>query len=369
MLLQIALSFVGGMTPQLARRIPESGLTLEDFFEADNHSLSMALGLASGETIDRMARDEARFRAEKEMEFISRHNIRAYSILSDDYPWRLADIDKAPVVLYKLGDADLDASKMISVVGTRRATLYGTGYVRQLVEGLSPYFPELTVVSGLALGIDTAAHEAALSSSLPTVAVVAHGLNSIYPASNRDLARRIVASGGAILSEYPFGEHPYRRRFLERNRIVATMTDAVLVAESAIKGGAMSTAAVASSYGREVLALPGRLGDEMSAGCNLLIRSQKASMAGDAADVMATLGWQPETLGVNVRQRNLFPELKGDEKMVYDVLRFSAEPVPLDALCARTGLPVHQMMSVLGEMEFDGIVERHPGNRYSVMAY
>lgn len=367
--LGVALSFVPGMTTAMARHISESGMSLEEFFEADGRTLTERLQLKDGARFDKTHRDEAIFRARKEQEFMDRHHVRAYCVLDDDYPFRLADNDKAPLVLYKLGTADLDAAKMLSIVGTRRATQYGARYVQTLVSGLAPYFPGLTIVSGLALGIDSFAHAAALEAGLPTIGVVAHGLNTIYPVSNRSLAARMIASGGAVLSEYPSGTPIYRGRFLERNRIVATMTDAVLVAESADKGGAMSTAAVASSYGRELLALPGRIGDEMSAGCNRLIRSGKAMMAGSVADVMTSLGWQPENFKIETKQRNLFPELSGNEKIIYDCLRFGSEGMQVDAIRERTGLPIHSLMASLGDMELDGIIERLPGNRYALVNY
>ncbi len=368
-LLGMALSFVPGMNARFVRHMEESGLTVEEFFSSSQQELSMRLSVATGDYLDRMVRDEARFKAEKEAEFMHRHGIVSFSLTDEDYPSRLADIDKAPVTIYRLGNANLDSEKMLSIVGTRHATRYGTGYVASLLDQMSAYFPDLVVISGLALGIDSAAHESALRNSLPTVAVVAHGLNTIYPSQNRDLARRIVASGGAIVSEYPSGTQPYRSRFLERNRIVATMTDAVLVAESAEKGGAMSTAAVAHSYGRELLALPGRIGDDMSAGCNRLIRSQKAIMAGNAAEVIAALGWTPKNVKVAPKQRDLFPELTGNDKLIYDFLRFSQEPAPVDAIRERTGIPIHELMASLGEMEFDGIVDRLPGNRFSLISY
>ena len=365
----MALSFVPGMCARFVRHLEEAGVGPEEYFSSAQKELSARLNVPVGPMLDRMVRDEALFRARKESEFMERHGILPFSLTDGDYPSRLTDIDRAPVTLYRLGNADLDADRMLSIVGTRHATAYGVRYVGKLVEDLAPYFPDMVIVSGLALGIDSAAHEAALNAGLPTVAVVAHGLNTIYPAQNRDLAKRILAAGGAIVSEYPQGVTPYRSRFLERNRIVATMTDAVLVAESADKGGAMSTAAVASSYGRELLALPGRIGDEMSAGCNRLIRSQKALMAGSAADMMSMLGWQPKSVPVAPKQRDLFPELGGEQKLIYDALRQSGEAMPVDALRERTGVPIHALMAHLGEMEFDGILERLPGNRFSLIPY
>lgn len=368
-LLGMALSFVPGVNASFVRHMEEAGVGAEEFFSSGQQELNVRLGVKGNAIIDRMVRDEALFKARKEAEFMSRHGIVSFSLTDDDYPSRLTDIDKAPVTIYRLGRMDLDADRMMSIVGTRHATSYGMRYVGKLVDELAVYFPGLVIVSGLALGIDSAAHEAALKAGLPTVAVVAHGLNTIYPAQNRDLAKRIIAAGGALISEYPSGVTPFRSRFLERNRIVATMTDAVLVAESAEKGGAMSTAAVASSYGRELIALPGRLGDEMSAGCNRLIRSQKALMAGSAADLMSMLGWQPKAIPVAPEQRDLFPELTGPQKLIYDALRQSQAPMAVDAIRERTGLPVHDLIAHLGEMEFDGILERLPGNRFSLIPY
>lgn len=368
-LLGMAMSFVPGTDASLVRHMEASGMTVEEFFTSSKQELSCRLGVKDAPFLDKMVRDEAKFKAGREAEFMERHGIVSFSITDEAYPSRLSDIDRAPVTLFKLGTADLDAEKMFSIVGTRHCTFYGAGYVGSLVEDLASYFPEMVIVSGLALGIDSAAHEAALKAGLPTVAVVAHGLNTIYPAVNRDLARRIVASGGAIVSEYPSGVTPYRSRFLERNRIVATMTDAVLVAESAEKGGAMSTAAVASSYGRELLALPGRIGDDKSAGCNRLIRCQKALMAGSAAEIMSMLGWKTKVVKSAPVQRDLFPELTGKEKSIYDALRFCQEPMPVDALRERTGIPIHELMASLGEMEFDGIIDRLPGNRFSLISY
>lgn len=368
-LLGMALSFVPGMNAPFVRHMQESDLTLEEYFSLSQQELITRLSVRACPAFDRMIRDEAVAKARKEAEFMKRHGIVSLSLTDEDYPSRLSDIDKAPLTLYKLGRADLNAEKIMSIVGTRHATQYGSRYVASFVEDIVAYIPELTIVSGLALGIDSVAHESALKASLPTVAVVAHGLNTIYPSQNRDLARRIIAAGGAIISEYPSGVTPYRSHFLERNRIVATMTDAVLVAESADKGGAMSTAAVASSYGRELFALPGRIGDEMSAGCNRLIRSQKAMMAGSATEIMYMLGWQPKTINVATKERDLFPELTGKEKLIYDCLRFTQEPMAIDSIRERTGIAIHDLMATLGEMEFDGIIERLPGSRYTLISY
>ena len=363
---KIALSLTKGMNAESVRHLSDSGISPEEFFTTDTPALSDRLELLPGHRFERMVRDEALFKARKEYELTLRHNIRPYFLLDEDYPVRLTQITDAPVILYQLGDADINASHIVSVVGTRRPSPYGVDFTGKLITELAEYFPDLTVTSGLAYGIDAAAHKAALDATAATVAVVAHGLDMIYPAAHRELARMILKAGGAIVSEYPFGEKPYRQRFLERNRIVAALADVTVVVESDIKGGAMSTANMAFTYSRDVMALPGRISDQLSAGCNHLIRKEKAHLISCAADLIETTVWQPLDKKINASQRNLFPELDGDPKIIYDTLRFSREPMQLDRIFALTLIPVARLMAALGEMEFDGIIIRHPGNRFSI---
>lgn len=355
-----------GVTPGLVRRIVERGMTLKEFFELDLLSVGDALGLNSRSGFGTNDRSDALYRARQEYEFTSRHSVRVLSLADDDYPWLLGETPDAPVTLYVLGTADLNSQHSASVVGTRRPTQYGLDFCGRFCSDLGGYFPDINIVSGLAYGIDAAAHIAALENGLPTIAVMAHGLDIIYPAGNRELARRIVKNGGAIISEYPSGSTPYAGRFLERNRIVAGLSQLTVVVESALKGGAMSTANLAFGYDREVMALPGRICDEVSAGCNHLIRKEKAHLLTAAADVIELMGWQPLGRHVAPRQRNLFPELEGVAKSIYEILKFEATPVGIDTMHLRTGVGVPELMSALTELEFDGIIARHPGNRYSI---
>ncbi|MDE5712854.1 MAG: DNA-processing protein DprA [Muribaculaceae bacterium] len=363
---KIAFSFLKRTGAQLLRNLADQGIEPEEFFVMDTLELSQVLGTAKGNRFEKAERDEALRRAEKEMELIERHNIRPYFILDSDYPVRLSQIPDAPVILYQLGKTDLDSRHIINIVGTRKPTPYGVDFCKRLVSDLADYFPDMLVVSGLAFGIDATAHSAALSSNLPTAGVVAHGLNMIYPAVHRDLARSMIQSGGCLISEYPFGETPFRQRFLERNRIIAALSDVTIVVESDVKGGAMSTANTAFSYSRDVLALPGRISDRLSSGCNLLIRKQKAHLLSCAADVIEITGWKPLDLNIDVHQRNLFPELDGDPALIYETIRYSKDPMLPDQIHARTLIPMPRLMAALGEMEFDGILLRHPGNRYSI---
>ncbi len=354
------------ISPEMVRALPELGVTPEEFFTMPTPELTGILGISGGKAFEKMERDEALFRARKERDLMERHNIHGHFLLDDDYPVRLSQIPDAPVFLYKLGNASLDGEHVINLVGTRRPTAYGLNFCNTLVSDLAAYFPDLTVVSGLAYGIDAAAHNASLEAKVSTVAVMAHGLNMIYPSTHRDLARAILHNGGAIVSEYPFGEQPYRQRFLQRNRIVAALADATVVAESPIKGGAMSTANLAFSYSREVAALPGRSSDAMSEGCNLLIRKDKAHLVTCAADLIEMLGWQPLNVKIDPKQRNLFPELEGDAGLVYEALKFCQDPMQIDQIRQQTLIPISRLMTTLGELEFDGIIIRHPGNRYSI---
>ena len=362
----VALSMLRGLSPDIVKMFPDVGITVEDFFNLDKNKLKSFLGLSDCEFIEKMRRDEALFKAKKEFEFIKRHKIQCIFLLNPDYPTRLFNISDPPIVLYKVGPGDLDPENIISVVGTRRPTQYGIDFCNDFLEDLSAYFPQLTTVSGLAHGIDSCVHKTSITHNLPTIAVVAHGLNMIYPAQNRPLAHEIIKKGGAIISEYPFGEKPYRQRFLERNRIVAGLSDVTVIVESALKGGAMSTANLAFSYSREVMALPGRISDDTSEGCNHLIRKEKAHLLTSAADIIEVTGWKPMDLPVDAHQRNLFPELEGDSKIIYDILRFNKEPLQLDRLHQLTMIPMAKLMSTLGELEFDGIISRYPGNRYSI---
>lgn len=364
---KIALSFLKGFNSQMLKAMNDEGFSIDDFFENDFRDVLKEVGVKGKVSFDSHSIDKALIDARLEIEKISRHHIKPIFLLDDDYPVRLFEITDAPIVLYKLGKADIDSSHILSVVGTRRPTAYGLDFCKKLISDISGYFPDATVVSGLAFGIDAAAHKESLENSLPTVAVVAHGLDMIYPAMHRTLAQKIIHEGGALLSEYPFGEQPYRQRFLERNRIVAALSDVTIVVESDIKGGAMSTANMAFSYSRDVMALPGRISDSTSAGCNLLIRQEKARLISSAADILEVTGWQPEELKINPTQRNLFPELGGNAKKIYDILRFNnSEPMQLDRLHQLSLIPMPRLMAVLGELEFDGIVIRHPGNRFSI---
>lgn len=363
---KLATVFLDGLTPELVLSFPELGIDAEAFFNLSDSELQAVLGGIKGADFGRYRRDEALNAAAAEMDFIERHSIRMLYVHDDDYPFRLAEIPNPPRVLFVLGNAELSSPHMLSVVGTRRCTRSGMDFCSSFIRELAPMFPDLWIVSGLAYGIDSIGHSEAIEAGRPTAAVLAHGLDTIYPSAHRNLAKEIIESGGALISEYPSKVTPYRSRFLERNRIVAALSDATVVIESEVKGGAMSTANTAFSFNREVFAVPGRPSDIMSSGCNHLIRKNKAHILTSVTDLMEDLAWQPGGIRIESASRCLFPELAGEPKIVYDCLRFRREPMSPDAIHSATTLPVAKVMAALGELEFDGIVCRIAGNRYEL---
>lgn len=365
--LKVAVSMTPGVTADVVRAMCDCGVSLDEFFSLGMQELSDRLGANRLLRLEKVAREEALFKARQEIAFMQKHSIRAVFLGDEDYPPMLYELPDAPVLLYVLGSGTLSPEQALAVVGTRRCTAYGTSFVKSLLADLVLYYPDMAVVSGLAYGIDAAAHTGALENHLQTIAVVAHGLDMMYPAAHRSLARQIVEAGGAIVTEYPRGTTPYQRNFLERNRIVAGLCGATLVVESELRGGAMSTANQAFVNNRDVLALPGRATDLKSAGCNHLIRTNKASMVTCAADVTQITGWVPYTLKSVPKQRNLFPELSGDVASVYNVLKQSAAPMSVDAIHQHTGIGIKDLMPILTEMEFDGMVTKLPGSRYETV--
>ncbi len=363
---KLAFSFLPQGKAEFLRFLEARCVSVDEFFRSDRRELEERLMSEKRLLLpERAILEKALTRARQEQLFMERHNIKGYFFGDDNYPWRLLDIPDAPVMLYVLGDYDFDSEHIMSIVGTRRCTPYGLSQTKKIVSELGGYFPDLGVVSGLAYGIDAAAHTAALECGIPTIAVVAHGLDTIYPASHRDLAKRIVQSGGAIVTEYPSETTPFRKNFLERNRIVAALSEITVVIESALRGGALSTANSAFSYSREVFALPGRAGDEQSEGCNNLIRKGKAALITSSRDIMDITGWHPLVQGARVVQHSLFPEMNDEERRILDLLNQSPEAISVDMIHTRLGIPVKDVMATLGEMEFNGYIIKHPGNRYS----
>jgi len=299
-------------------------------------------------------------KAEKEVAFIKKHDIKPIYFLDKEYPRRLNEIADAPILLFYKGNTDFNVPRLLAVVGTRRATDYGKAVCEKLVEELAPY--NVTIVSGLAYGIDYAAHKAALKAGLPTVGVLAHGLDMIYPSAHRSLAVKMIEQGG-LLTEYTSGTGPEREHFPERNRIVAGITDGLILVETARKGGALITAEISNSYDREVFAVPGRIDDESSAGCNHFIKVNKAFLAESAADIAYYMGWddkQAKPKPAKINLTNLTPK----EKAIVDCIGKNINDI--DTICLELNAPSHEISVQLLEMEFKGLVQAMPGKVYKL---
>ena len=300
--------------------------------------------------------------AEFEMTFMDQNNIKPIYFLDDDYSFRLKQCGDAPILLYTQGTIDLNAKKIISIVGTRRATDYGKHSTERLIEGLSD-FDDVLVVSGLAYGIDIAAHKACLKYNVPTLAVLAHGLDRIYPQLHSQVSKEIQKQGG-LISDFMSGTPPNRENFPKRNRIIAGLADATLVVEARKKGGALITADIANSYSRDVFAVPGRVGDKNSEGCNNLIRRNQAALVQSSVDIGYLMNWDKEVPKNEGKQVSLFLDLEKDEQELMGILA-SKEKLNLDLIALQTKLSIPRIMQVLLQLELKGFVRTLPGNLYA----
>ena len=313
--------------------------------------------------------DDALKRAAAEMEFVDKHQIQALTLNNEAYPARLRECDDAPVILYYKGNADLNQRRVIDIVGTRHCTNYGQDLVRKFITRLKELCPQVLVVSGLAYGIDICAHRQSLGVGYETVGVLAHGLDTIYPYHHRDTAAEMIRHGG-LLTEYMTQTEPMPNNFRQRNRIVAGMSDATIVIESAYKGGALITARIAQDYGRDVLAFPGAVGAPYSEGCNQLIRDNKAGLITSADDFVEAVGWREDVQRQKAEaqgiERQLFPELTAEEQAIVSLLQ-QTNDLQLNILSVKTNIPIGQLTALLFQLEMKGIVRPLAGGTYHLV--
>lgn len=304
--------------------------------------------------------------AEAEIKYMEKHGIQAITISDPRYPARLKECPDAPLILYVKGEIDFNSPRWLSIVGTRKITSYGRKLTAKLVDGLAALTPETVVVSGLAYGTDIEAHLGALRNGMKTVAVLGNPLGYVYPEAHAGYADEIVEKGGAVVSEFHSLCEMQGNNFLRRNRIIAGLSDGTLVVESAFKGGSLSTAACALGYYRDVMAVPGRIGDPMSEGTNQLIRDNRAAMILQPRDILHHLNWDsaPEKKAGPAsapEQPDLFVQLAADERQIFDILQEGGS-VSVDELAVRTGMPASKISALTLAMEINGLVRRAPGN-------
>ncbi len=300
--------------------------------------------------------------AEKEMDFIHQNNIHYLFFKDENYPERLKHCLDGPILLFQRGNVDLQNKRIISIVGTRKATVHGIAFCEKLLEDLSPLDP--VIISGFAYGIDICAQKSAIKHQLQTVGCLAHGLNQIYPRVHQKYVKDIEENGG-FLTDFWSTDIFDRNNFLRRNRIIAGLSEATIVIESAEKGGSLVTADIANSYNREVFAVPGRPADSQSKGCNMLIRSQQAHLLTSAADLVYMLGWQLEET-VKPVQKQLFVELEEEEKKLYGFLKERGKE-QLDLIALNCSIPTFKAATLLLNMELKGVVRPLPGKLFEVV--
>jgi len=298
--------------------------------------------------------------AEEEIAFIQKYKITALFITDKNYPQRLLNCYDSPVILYYKGNADLNSSKIVAIVGTRNNNEYGKSVCEKLVEDLAEQ--NILIVSGLAFGIDSIAHKSALKNNLKTVAVLGHGLDRIYPTQNKSLAKQMIEQGG-LLTDFRSKTNPDKQNFPKRNRIVAGISDAIIIIETGIKGGSLITAELGNGYNKDVFAIPGRTNDTKSEGCNYLIKNNKACLITSADDLLENMSWKEQKKPSVKKQRELFIELTDDEKIIVNILQ-QQEQIHIDELYIKSGLSSSAVASALLTLEMQGVVSSLPGKIY-----
>jgi|YelNatPaOPRAMG01_1025707.scaffolds.fasta_scaffold02094_11 DNA processing protein len=360
----IALTFIKGIGPISAKNLIAFFGSAEPIFNESAHALekipNIGTSLANAIVSQREAALE---RAGTEMDYLQKQHIRAIVYTDPDYPFRLKECDDAPIVIYYDGTISLNDGHFVSFVGTRTPTDYGKSWCYAMIEDLAVKLKNLVIISGLAYGIDITAHKAALKNHIPTIGVVAHGLDRIYPSTHTPIGNKMAQHGG-IISEYPIGTKPDKPNFVQRNRIIAGMSDAIVIVESAARGGALLTADAGNLYNRDVFALPGRVGDLHSEGCNMLIKQNKALLIETSDDLIKIMNW--EATQPAAAQPTLFSSLSQDEQTILMTLR-KFDSIQINLLTIQLKWPVEKLFALLLEMEFKGLIRSLPGNVYQAI--
>jgi len=366
-LYEIALTQLRGVGLLHAKTLMDHFGSAKALWETPDDELK-EIGIIGETLTDPNLRAEALRRAEQEMKFIDSQNIDAISFVSPLYPDSLKQCEDAPITLFRCGRCPLGQPKMVAMVGTRHATSYGKAMADEIVHGISEIDKDVVIVSGLAYGIDIASHKAALKYGLQTIGVVAHGLDMIYPNVHRNEAAAMANGNGAVLTEFMSKTQPIGPNFLQRNRIVAGLCQAVIVVESDYRGGSLSTARLAMEYGREVFAVPGRLSDRYSTGCNNLIAENRAGIFINAEDFMKRMGWMPEPAGKQAQAELIFDdsiELSPEQKRVVEMLKERGE-MQINEIAAALDMPFVDLVAILTELAFDDVITQKPGDIYEL---
>ncbi len=360
LLYQLGLTLVPNIGPVQAKILLQH-CEAEEIFHAKKSFLEKIEGIGTVRAASIVSfRDFSE--AEEEIKFIEKYKIKTLFLTDKDYPQRLLNCYDSPTLLYYKGDADLNASKIIAVIGTRSHTDYAKQVTEKLVKEIAAQ--NVTVISGLAFGVDAIAHKAAMKNNLPTIGVLAHGLDHIYPSEHSGLAKEIIKENGGLLTEFRSNTKPDKHNFPTRNRIVAGMSDATIVIETGVKGGSMITAELANGYNKDVFAFPGKVTDAKSAGCNYLIKNNKAMLLTDAEELLQVMGWEERKKKSEARsQKKLFIELSPDEKIIVDILR-QKDTINIDELNMKSGLSSSAVAAAILSLELQNVMVSLPGKLY-----
>jgi len=357
----LALLRVDGVGDIMAKKLLTHFGNAEAVFKAKSNQIAVVDGV--GSVLLKNFKDKSVFeRANLELEFIHSNNIKASFFQEENYPDRLKHCIDSPVLIFSAGNINLKKKKIISIVGTRQVTSYGMEFCKKLIEDLVPLDP--IIVSGFAYGVDIVAHQLAMEHNLQTIGVLAHGLNQIYPKTHKKYVAKMEENGG-FMTEFWSSSNPDKENFVRRNRIVAGMTEATIVIESADKGGSLITANIANDYNRDVFAVPGRVTDKYSQGCNSLIKTQKANVLTSAADLVYILNWDIENKPKTI-QKQLFVELEPDEQKIYDFLLKNGKEL-LDIIALRCDFPIYKISGTLLNMELKGVIRPLPGKLFEAI--
>ncbi|MCB2197210.1 MAG: DNA-processing protein DprA [Bacteroidetes bacterium] len=362
---KIALSLIPKVGHITAKKLVAYVGSFEGVFKEKKCTLQKIPGIGA-KLSDLIAKADVLTKAEEEIKFINKNNINVLFYLDKHYPERLKNCDDAPILLYTLGKVDLNVQKVISIVGTRKATVEGMSFCEKLVKDLKNREHNPIIVSGLAYGIDATAHNAALKNGLLTIAVLGHGLDIIYPASHKKMARDILTQG-MLVTDFPSKSIRDKNNFVKRNRIIAGLSDATIVIESGEKGGALVTADIANSYNRDVFAVPGRVTDNYSLGCNNLIKTNKAAMLTSVEDLEYLMGWEVGENKTDAVQKNLFVNLTKEQKNIVGILEKEPE-LSIDNICIRCNMPTSKVSPILLDLEFMGVLKALPGKTYKLIS-
>lgn len=358
----LALLQVEGVGDIVAKKLINHCGSAEKVFDTKKNRLLSIDGI--GEILLKNLSDKSVFKlAQQEIDFVEQEKIAFHSFLDEKYPDRLKHCIDGPPIIFSSGNIDLQAKRIISIVGTRKITSYGSEFCKKLIEDLAPLNP--VIVSGFAYGVDIMAHQVAMEHNLQTIGVLAHGLNQVYPKTHKKYISKMEQNGG-FLTEFWSTSNPEKENFVKRNRIVAGMSEATIVIESADRGGSLITATLANDYNRDVFAVPGRITDKYSQGCNNLIKTQRAHLLSSAADLVYILNWELENKMTKTIQKQLFVSLENEEQKVYDYLVQKGKEL-MDIIALECEFPIYQLSSILLNMELKGVVRPLPGKLFEAI--